>query len=82
MVVPNQGRPFGEWLGIPVGLARLALDGPRSCLSPAVRVGSRIERVGKKRQEVVIDGQLPQYAAFRANPGRSREGDLLTAEPQ
>src|SRR5579875_670091 len=82
MVVPNQGRPFGERLGMPFGLARLALSDPRSSLPPAIRVSSRVEGIGEQRQDIVIDGQLPYHAAIAAISRESREGDLLAAEPQ
>ena len=82
MVVPNQDRPLGERLGMPFGLVRPPLDDPRSCLPPAVRVGSRVKGIGEKPQDIVIDGQLPYYAVLASISRESREGNLLVAEPQ
>jgi len=52
---------------MPFGLVRLPLDDPRSRFGLAVCVSSRAEGIGKNRQHVVIDGQLPHQAP------RSRE---------
>jgi hypothetical protein len=67
---------------VPFGFVRLPLDDLRSCLRPAIRVSSRVEGVGEKRQDIVIDGQLPHPAALAPLSRESREGDLLAAEPQ